>query len=54
MADNSAYAALKAYGHSPFKAAEIALDARRGDHYAVQHLELARRSVASDKVAAAA
>jgi hypothetical protein len=30
------YAALKAFGHSPAKAAEIVLDARRGDVYALR------------------
>lgn len=35
------YAALKAYGFSPAKAAEIALDARRGSLYARMFIRLA-------------
>lgn len=38
----SDYEALKRYGFSPAKAAEIALDARRGDWYAKQFLRLAK------------
>ena len=39
------YDALKAYGHSPAKAAEIALDAKRGDTYALQWLDAATRAL---------
>lgn len=38
----SDYECLKAYGHSPAKAAEIALDAERGDRYAIQWIAAAR------------
>jgi hypothetical protein len=38
----SDYEALKRYGHSPAKAAEIALDAKRGDKRALAWLEVAR------------
>jgi hypothetical protein len=38
------YEALKAFGFSPMKAAEIALDAKRGDTYAASWLALARKS----------
>lgn len=38
----SDYEALKLAGHSPFKAAEIALDAKRGDPHAVKWTEMAR------------
>lgn len=34
----SDYEALKAYGHSPAKAAEIVLDAKRGDFFSKQYL----------------
>lgn len=36
-----AYDALKRYGHSPAKAAEIVLDVERGDHFARRWLKLA-------------
>jgi hypothetical protein len=36
------YECLKAYGLSAFKAAEVALDAKRGDRYAMQWVKLAR------------
>ena len=34
MSDNKIYDRLVAYGHSAFKAAEIVLDAQRGDKHA--------------------
>lgn len=37
------YEVLKAAGHSPAKAAEIELDAKRGDKYAVRWLAECRR-----------
>ncbi len=37
----TAYEALKAYGFSPARAAEIELDASRGDTYAAAVLKLA-------------
>lgn len=36
------YEALKRYGHSPTKAAEIILDAKRGDTYALAWLTVVR------------
>ncbi|MDB5848250.1 MAG: hypothetical protein JWP29_2002 [Rhodoferax sp.] len=36
------YEALKAYGHSPAKAVEIALDAKRSDKQATAWLAVAR------------
>lgn len=39
-------AVLQAYGFSAFKAAEIALDASRGDEYARQFIKLAEDSAA--------
>lgn len=33
--DTKIYEILKRAGHSPYKAAEIALDAKRGDEYAL-------------------
>ena len=39
------YEALKSYGLSPAKAAEIVLDAKRGDQYARQWIALARNSI---------
>lgn len=39
----SDYEVLKAMGHTPAKAAEIALDAKRGDEYAVAWIEAARQ-----------
>jgi hypothetical protein len=36
------YDILKRFGHSPIKAAEIALDAKRGDKHALKWLETAR------------
>ena len=39
------YEVLKAYGHSAFKAAEIVLDAKRGDTYAVQWIATIRSLV---------
>ena len=41
----SDYEILKQYGHSPFKAPEIALDAKRGDIYALQWLAICRSLV---------
>jgi hypothetical protein len=38
------YEILKHYGHSPAKAAEIALDAKRGDKHALAWLEAVRSS----------
>lgn len=38
------YAALKRFGFSAFKAAEIILDATRGDAYALQAVTVAFRS----------
>jgi len=40
------YEALKAYGFSPAKAAEIVLDARRGSRYAQTVLKLALAALA--------
>lgn len=39
---SSDYEALKAYGFSPAKAAEIVLDAKRGDRHAIIVVDLAR------------
>ena len=36
------YEVLKFYGHSPSKAAEIALDAKRGNAHALEWLAIAR------------
>ncbi len=36
------YDALKVAGHSPAKAAEILLDAKRGDRYAIEWIKAAR------------
>jgi len=36
------YDKLKAFGHSPQKAAEILLDAKRGDSWAVKWVEMVR------------
>ena len=40
----TAYEALKALGHSPAKAAEIVLDAKRGDRVAQCWITLAMRA----------
>lgn len=40
----SDYEILKQAGHSPFKAAEIVLDAKRGDQYAITWLKTLRES----------
>jgi hypothetical protein len=40
-----AYRLLKAYGHSPAKAAEIVLDASRGIASCKDWIEMARKSV---------
>ena len=45
----SDYEALKACGHSPAKAAEIVLDAGRGDRYALAWITAVRRSIASPR-----
>lgn len=45
----SDYEILKAMGHTPAKAAEIALDAKRGDEYAVQWVTAARQIVAEQR-----
>jgi len=34
------YEALKTHGHSPFKAAEIILDARRNNQYAIEWIKI--------------
>jgi hypothetical protein len=39
------YEVLKAYGHSPFKALEISLDAKRGDGHALLWLAIAQAFV---------
>lgn len=36
------YELLKLWGHSPAKAAEIVLDAKRGDRHALQWVRIAR------------
>lgn len=41
----SDYAALKAYGHSPAKAAEIILDAKRGDKACERWIALVRKAI---------
>lgn len=41
MADKQIYEALKAYGFSAFKAAEIKLDYKRGCNYAAKFVEMA-------------
>jgi hypothetical protein len=38
----SDYEALKSFGHSPVKAAEIVLDAKRGNEYARRWIALVR------------
>lgn len=38
------YEALKAHGHSPAKAAEIALDAKRGDDFCRRWIAIARKA----------
>lgn len=40
--DRATYELLKKMGHSPFKAAEIALDAARGDEHALIWVSVAR------------
>lgn len=39
----SDYEALKAYGHSPAKAAEIVLDAKRGDFFSRGWIKVVRQ-----------
>lgn len=39
------YDALKTFGHSPQKAAEIALDAKRGDDHARRWVNIARQGI---------
>jgi hypothetical protein len=41
----SPYEALKAYGHSPAKAAEIVLDANRGDWFSQRWINFATAQV---------
>lgn len=43
----SDYETLKRFGHSPMKAAEIALDAKRGDRHALTWLKLAHVNAAA-------
>ena len=38
--DSAVYEALKAFGHSPAKAAEIMRDADRGDQHAIRWLAM--------------
>ena len=40
----SDYEILKAYGHSPAKAAEIVLDAKRGDAWAIRWIAWIHKS----------
>jgi hypothetical protein len=44
--DAKTYEALKACGHSPTKAAEIMLDAKRGDKFCVRWIALAAKGAA--------
>jgi hypothetical protein len=48
----SDYAALKAYGHSPAKAAEIVLDASRGDCFCERYVAFVRGSLAASAMSA--
>jgi hypothetical protein len=41
---SSDYEALKAYGHSPAKASEIVLDAKRGDFFSRGWIAVVRRA----------
>jgi hypothetical protein len=45
LAVRSDYDALKAYGHSPAKAAEIVLDASRGNERAANWIAIVRQAV---------
>lgn len=44
----SDYEALKAYGHTPAKAAEIVLDAQRGDLWAIGWIKVVRRNLLAE------
>jgi len=39
---------MKRAGHTPAKAAEIALDAKRGDEYAIKWIAITRMAVARE------
>lgn len=43
------YEALKIAGHSPAKALEIVIDARRGDRIAKDWIEAARKSIKKEE-----
>lgn len=43
----SDYNALKVYGHSPAKAAEIVLDAKRGDFFSERWVAFVRKALAA-------
>lgn len=45
------YDALKAHGHAPAKAAEIILDAKRGDEYSADWIKMVRETLQLDKAA---
>ena len=47
--DKSDYAALKAHGLSPQKAAEVILDNKRGDTFAHMWLQIARAAAEEKK-----
>ncbi len=42
------YDVLKAAGHSPAKAAEIILDAKRGDEFSIRYLRMRRTMTRQD------
>ena len=44
MKHKKVYEMLKVYGHTPLKAAEIVLDASRGDRHALTWVKVIRRS----------
>lgn len=42
------YEALKRHGHSPAKALEIVLDAKRGDQHAIAWINVTRESLLTE------
>lgn len=48
--EDADYGRLKEAGHTPAKAAEIMLDAKRGDHHSIRWIKEIRRQIPQPKM----